>query len=536
MGKDNEIIVHEKVTDSERNTSGTKVSLSSIKHIPLDKKLATIARNLVEKLLPYFIAQNYTCPEIILTEENISEPIVLNNYIGGASSLIKELKIPESSFSLGQGEGAYDFKVRIFKVYSPKNQTSKISLVADKREVIDTPIHNYIPEFIDGFYERGDEENNIYGKNYIIKSYVFSDYLNKHVSLERGGFEFQKDNDLLYGISQSDIESSAAELTKKSVIDDISPRIEKKKNHIISYVEREAPWHKNIVNAIDLTGFPYNADDEQIESLLQAEKFHQEVLIKNDLKSILTNDNVEKFKEDVSKVVEKISESSKNDLIHYIALRKKILEIFKKSLEVKIEGEYSSEGIVHDIIFPTKRDSEITNYDHHNLWIIDERLIFTHYIASELPLNGGRTERPDLLVCGSRVAFRGDNESSNPVTIFEFKRPGRDDFVNPSSKEDPIQQTIRYVNNIRSGKFKTPEGRKINIDTNTPFYGYVVCELSQKVETWLEEEKDFKVMPDRMGWFKWIENINLYIEVLSWDKLLKDADMRNRIFFQKLGI
>jgi hypothetical protein len=28
----------------------------------------------------------------------------------------------------------------------------------------------------------------------------------------------------------------------------------------------------------------------------------------------------------------------------------------------------------------------------------------------------------------------------------------------------------------------------------------------------------------------------LYIEVLSWDKILKDATMRNKIFFYKLGI
>jgi hypothetical protein len=31
-------------------------------------------------------------------------------------------------------------------------------------------------------------------------------------------------------------------------------------------------------------------------------------------------------------------------------------------------------------------------------------------------------------------------EASNPITIFEFKKPQRDDFVNPSSKEYPIQQ------------------------------------------------------------------------------------------------
>jgi len=71
---------------------------------------------------------------------------------------------------------------------------------------------------------------------------------------------------------------------------------------------------------------------------------------------------------------------------------------------------------------------------------------------------------------------------------------------------------------------------------NTPFYGYVVCDLTPKVEAWLEREKDFKPMPDRLGWFQWMGNINLYIEVISWDKVLKDAKMRNQIFFQKLGI
>jgi len=33
-----------------------------------------------------------------------------------------------------------------------------------------------------------------------------------------------------------------------------------------------------------------------------------------------------------------------------------------------------------------------------------------------------------------------------------------------------------------------------------------------------------------------MENINLYIEVLSWDKIIKDATMRNKMFFTKLEI
>lgn len=43
-------------------------------------------------------------------------------------------------------------------------------------------------------------------------------------------------------------------------------------------------------------------------------------------------------------------------------------------------------------------------------------------------------------------------------------------------------------------------------------------------------------MPDGLGWFRWFGNNSLYMEVLSWTKLLRDAEMRNKIFFNKLGI
>ena len=241
------------------------------------------------------------------------------------------------------------------------------------------------------------------------------------------------------------------------------------------------------------------------------------------------------MKESVIEIFSKISGTSKNDLIHYIALRRKILDIFCKSTEVDESGAYLSEGMVHDIIFPRRGDTEITSFKDHNLWIVDERLNFTTYVSSDIPLNGKNTERPDLIVYNKRVLFRGDNEASNPITIFEFKKPQRDDFVNPSSQEDPVQQIVRYVNNIRDGRYKTPEGRKMLVADNTPFYGYVVCDLTPKVESWLEREKDFKPMPDRLGWFQWMGNINLYVEVISWDKVLKDAKMRNQIFFQKLA-
>ncbi len=199
-------------------------------------------------------------------------------------------------------------------------------------------------------------------------------------------------------------------------------------------------------------------------------------------------------------------------------------------------GIIPPKGLYTTSLFPRKGDSEVTAFHDHNLWIIDERLNFTDYVSSDVPLNGGGSERPDVAVYDKRILFRGYNEASNPITIFEFKKPHRDDFVNPSSKEDPVQQIIRYVHNIRDGKFKAPSERKMLVEANTPFYGYVVCDLTSKVEDWLLREKNFKIMPDRLGWFQSFENVNLYMEVFSRDQVLRDARLRNSIFFHKLGI
>ncbi len=243
-------------------------------------------------------------------------------------------------------------------------------------------------------------------------------------------------------------------------------------------MDEEAPWHKDVLSTIDLSGLPYNPTHEDIEERLQREKFAQEVTIKAAVAKLLSETNFEKVKDSVVEIVNKISGTSKNDLIHYIALR-------RKSLEVDESGVYSSEGVVHDIVFPRRGDTEITPFSDHNLWIVDERLNFTNYVSSDVPLDGKNTDRPDLLVYNRRVLFRGDNEASNPITIFEFKKPQRDDFVNLSSREDPVQQIVRYTNEIRDGKYKTPEGRKMLVAENTPCYGFVVCDLTSKVEAWL---------------------------------------------------
>jgi hypothetical protein len=535
MGKAQEIIVNERVSSTTSKRTGTVVTLAGERSGQLPRKLSTISRGLVELLLPYFTTEGYACPRIELSEADGSAPIVLNHYLGSPEAVIHELPLPETQFLLEGKSRTELFRVRVFKMLAPKNKVSKVSLVAHKREVTETSLATYIPEFADEFVEDpgGDESRR---RNYILKAYVFGEYLDQHVLLERGAFEFAKDLELLLGISQSEIERKAASVAKEAVASQVVSRQERKRERVQAYVEERAPWHKALLRRVDITTFPTAPTDAEIEALLHREKFKQEVKVKEEVTALLASESSEDLTAKAAELVSLVSESSKNELAHYVTLRKQVLELFKRSLELDSTGTHQSEAAVHSVIFPTRSDDQSTSYEDHNLWILDERLTFTNYVASDLPLDGAHSQRPDIIAFDQRVAFRAENEASNPVTIFEFKRPRRDDFVNPSSKEDPVQQIIRYVNSMRAGKYQTPKGRDIHVSQTTPFYGYVVCDLTAKVKDWLREEKNFTPMPDNLGWFNWFGNINLYVEVLSWDKMLRDAEMRNRVFFHKLGI
>jgi len=497
--------------------------------------LSSIARGLVELLLPYFTTQGYVCPRIELSEVDGSGKIVINDYLQSSIAIIQEVSLPESGFTLEGRSGPQDFRVRVFKFLSPQNKVSKVSLVAHKREVTETSLASYIPEFCDEFVEDpgGDQSRR---RNYILKSYVFGDFLDANVLLERVAFSFQRDTDLLLGIAQSQIESQAAILTKAAVLNQVVGRQEMKRERLHTYVDERAPWYKPLMHAVDTSSLSPTASEAEMEAILHREKFKQEVRVREDVAAVLASDDPQEIADRAKELVSRVSESSKNELVHYVALRRQVLELFKRSLELTADGHFPSEESVHSVIFPMKADDQEVGFDSHNLWILDERLTFTTYLASDLPLNGGNTQRPDILAFDRPAAFRAENEASNPVTIFEFKRPGRDNFANPSSREDPVQQIVRYVNAIRAGEFLTPKGREISVGHTTPFYGYVVCDLTPKVKQWLHDDKDFKPMPDGLGYFRWHGNINLYVEVMSWTKLLKDAEMRNRAFFFKLGI
>ena len=72
--------------------------------------------------------------------------------------------------------------------------------------------------------------------------------------------------------------------------------------------------------------------------------------------------------------------------------------------------------------------------------------------------------------------------------------------------------------------------------SNTPFYAYIVCDLTPSIINLTENHHDFTRTPDQLGYFMFHKNLNAYIEVISFQKLVDDAKKRNRVLFNKLSL
>ncbi len=319
FGVNNEIVGDEidSKTSKAKDTK-TILHLSTLNKSKFDKKIDTIARKLLESLLVFFINENYKCPKIILKEDGVNEEVVINDLLLEKNGEIKLIDTKE--FSIEKKDFKEYFLVKIFKIYYTKKQ-STISLTADNREVIETPLHSYVPEFADDFYDVfKNEKGENYKRNYMIKSYILGSYLDKNVSLERGNFEFPDEPDLFFSITQSDIEKRVADITKDIFNNEVLSRQKKKIDKIKSYVNNDAPWHKVYLKEFEYAMVPYNISNEGIELEFQKVKFQKEQSTRREVKKVLV-DNNGKNVEEISILLNDITDAQKSDLAHYVCNR-----------------------------------------------------------------------------------------------------------------------------------------------------------------------------------------------------------------------
>jgi hypothetical protein len=536
FGKDFDIITKETVEEVKAKSTKTTLLLNHLKDVKIiDKGLDTVARKLLERLLNFFVNDHYPCPIIILKEKNKNDGLViLNDYINQK----KEIQLLNSfPLSLTSQINGYNetFMMKTFKIYFAGNHKSRISLTAHNREVTESPLSAYIPEFEDDFFDEIVRAEGRIKKNFIIKAYVSGEYLNRNVSLERETFNFDRNTpDSLYPFSQNEIERGVALKVKELFTEEVKVRSEKKVNRIRNYINSSAPWHKVYLEELDLSEFPYNLPDEKIEIELQKIKFNKEIETKSDIQRIMQSGDQE-FIEKFQNIVSRITEIGKIDLTHYVANRKVVIDLFHELLKRNEDGKSELEKEIHNLIFPMGKDSTEVNFGEHNLWLLDERLVFSDYVASDRKITSKKTSgEPDIIVFDKKRAYRnGDNEFSNPITLFEFKRPKRVDY---KADDDPIIQIGNYLEEIRSGKYETPEGiEKIKVNEYTPVYGYIISDITPKIQEFARNAS-LTLSPDKEGYFGFHVGFKMYLEIISFKKLLSDANLRNKIFFKKLHI
>ena len=94
-----------------------------------------------------------------------------------------------------------------------------------------------------------------------------------------------------------------------------------------------------------------------------------------------------------------------------------------------------------------------------------------------------------------------------------------------------------YILDLLDGKVKNRAGRFINIDNSTPFYIYIVCDITPSLKRIIDKRGELHPTPDGNGYFAYRNaSYSAYIEILPFEKVLEDAQKRNRILFDKLGL
>lgn len=470
-----------------------------------------------------------------IIEDDKSNSITLNNYIGEDKAIVFVGSKPLNIANKHTGE-ILDFNVQVYKIYYSQ-AVSRVSLTANKREVTDTALHTYIPEFKETLFAI---DNNGRQRNYSVKAYVLGSFLDENVTVERDGFAIGKDEDDLFScVTENEIEKDAASVVKEYFYDEMTRRFEEKRIKVESYVSTKAPWHRTLMIDLDLESMPMGISDQELEMRFQKVKFEKEQRIQLELKEIEARQDEEPnedFNSQVSALVGTISTTSKNDLVHYVCTRKKVIDLFDLLRKRKDDGSSSLERDIHNLIYPMGRNSTNTEYEDHNLWLLDERLVFSTFTASDQSNFRNDNDAPDLAVFfdNKKMYRQGDNTAISPVCIVEFKRPKRTSY---SAGDNPITQACHYARKILDGEYEMPDGiEPIKVDKNsTPVYVYVVCDIVSKIKEFAADTS-LVLSPDGERYFGYMKNYNAYVEVMSYRSLIETAKMRNAIFFKKLGL
>ncbi|WP_337047715.1 ATP-binding protein [Serratia liquefaciens] len=524
----------EKVVEATHKKPGTIIKLLDFdenfrKQVPA--KGQSIANQLLEHVLWYFVRQG-SAPRILLedSDEVFDLDLLLQEHMH-ASAFLETITIR-----------GYQFELTHIKFRASVNKKHQLALCAANRLVKEESIQGKIP----GLYGKISDVSG----EFTYTCYISSDYLNQHVRSERTSFDIAEDvEDMLNEVSFKDIREAVLIRTKEYLQDVLAENVSAGRRRVDDFINDHAPRYRPIANYVaeELLIVDPEKSDKELELHLHAQWYEVERQLVSEGHDIMRPQNkehVEEYKERLGDYLRKAGDLKKSDLANYVSHRKVIIDLLQKSIERLEDGKYAREDMIHELIMPMRKDSVEVFLDSCNLWLIDERLAFHNYLASDktlnsMPITGNEsTKEPDLL---SLRVFDNpllvNDQISFPlaaITVIEIKRPMRNDMREGEDK-DPIDQALSYLERIREGKVTTKSGRPIPGNNDIPGYCYVLCDLTESMHRRCRRA-NLRITSDGMGYFGYNEPSHAYIEVISFDQLVKAARERNRAFFDKLGL
>lgn len=433
----------------------------------------------------------------------------------------------------------------------PTSRTTKHKLVyaADQRAVTSDKLEDYVPNLS----SRLEDEN---GRAFFYLAIVQSPYLSRHVNTNRTDFDFgaADDADLELELSpeklipRDEIRSQAVSFIERDLASVIQSINAAKLERIRNYIHTEAPQYRVLLkyaaNFIDdLPPKPTRAD---IEAALHQELHSRETELRRESTRIIKeSDKIEDYDEYYKRMhhfLDQYNELGVSALAQYVAHRKIILDFLQRAIERPSDAaKYPLEEVVHKLVFPMQSTSEEIPYHEQNLWIIDERLTYHSLVASDQQLRSldmlktKSAKRGDIVMFDEKILFSDVDPAEHPIssiTTIEFKRPGRDDYT---TSDNPLAQAFELVEEIRSAKFRI-KGRPVSVsNAEIPASVYCVCDITTSMRNVLRMLDAF-VTPDNQGYYGFQRHFKAYYEVIDYNKMLRDAKKRNRIFFEKLNI
>ncbi|MHB8432259.1 MAG: ATP-binding protein [Candidatus Tyrphobacter sp.] len=520
-------------TDTVAGALETSVRLQSFKSEYRErapKGAPAIANALLEHCLFYFVRAG-GAPKMTVVDgaDRIDMMEVYENYMH-ASSKEERVEIAGQHFDLTH-----------IKLKSSAQKQHFIAWCAANRVVEEEPITGKVPG-LHGKIKDGDGE-------FVYACYVTSEYLDENVRPERIGFDIPQTNNELFsqtGPSMTDIDNAVME----SVVGYLDEYLQDLKNagrtRIENYVAHQAARYRPILGYVreeELWVDPA-ISDKDLDVLLHEKWFDLErslIAEGHEILKFSPTETVDDYGARIANYVQKVDDIKRSDLANYVSHRKVVLEIIERAVQLRSDGKYQREDLIHQLIVPMRKTSNEVRMDDCNLWLIDERLAFHNYLASDKPIksmpivNSGDGKKPDICILDVMDQPLLVSEKTIPatLTIVELKRPMRADVG--SNDEDPIAQSLDYLRRIRAGEVTTAAGRPIPNAGDIPGFCYVVCDLTPQMILCCEKN-DLKRTPDGMGYFRFHDTYRAYIEVISFDAMIQGAKERNRAFFDRLGL